>query len=126
MALLKKIKEKIIDIKKLNILREPVYMQNNAAFVCQDKQDKVTKTTKIIAEHADDTPDIPIEFPRFIVTKTSSREGTYGMFHKVALVLDTDDEPIEGSNNLLTSGALFHTISILQEQIDELKALIQK
>ena len=121
MGLLTLAKTKITDLLKRNVLAEPVYMEKNAAFVCQDKQDKATKTTRIIAEHINEDMDIPITFPQFSVTKTTSLQGMIGMHFKHVLTLDADDYPTEGSKNLLTSGAIFEVITELQNQIDELK-----
>lgn len=123
MSLLQKIKEKFSSSKKVNTLSEPMYMMDGSAFVCQDKNNNVLKSTKIVAEHTNESE---IDFPRFIVTKTSFRDGMIGMYHKTSMVLDTDDEPTEGSKNLLTSGDIYKVVSDLQDQIEDLRFLIKQ
>jgi hypothetical protein len=48
----------------------------------------------------------------------------FGMHRELALNLDTDESPIQGCHNLVTSGNLYKVINNLQEQIDELKNII--
>lgn len=123
MSLLQKIKEKFTIAKKVKTLDEPLYMLDGAAVICLDKNDKVTASTKIVAEHVEN-PDT--DFPKFVVIKTASRNGIIGMFNKVALILDTDEEPVIGSKNLMTSGDIFKVVSDLQDQIDDLRFLIKQ
>ena len=99
----------------------PIYMTGNASVICKDKEGTVIKKVSIVPEHIDPDADIQLEFPRFSVIKVTSIEGLIGMHLKHVLVLDADDEPIEGSKALITSGTLYDIINNLQSQIDELK-----
>ena len=95
----------------------PVVMEDGAVVICQDVGTDSTVTTKIIPQHVSDS----VSFPRFVVTKTTARHDSYGMWNKVMLALDADSVPSEGSINLLTSGAIYEVINDLQNQINELK-----
>lgn len=128
MNILSNLKEKVLGIlpKTKTSIKDLIYMEDGSSVMCEDKQNDCTKSTRVVAKHINEDLDTPIEFPTFYVIKTTSRDGMFSTHVKVALVLDADDEPIEGSKNLLTSGTLFSILSDLQDQIDDLKFSLEK
>ena len=112
---------KVGKLKAGQVLKDATYMEDNASLVCKDKTDSATLSTSFTAQHINYDLDEHIEFPRFCIIKTAARNEGFGMHSKIACILDTDDEPTEGSKNLVTSGALYSIISDLQNQINELK-----
>lgn len=104
-------------------LRDKVYLENGSGFVCLDKKDSANKSVEIVPTHINPNLDNPADFPQFTVIKTTSKDGSIGTHKRTALILDTDNEPTEGSYKLLTSGLLYEIINDLQNQINELKNL---
>lgn len=122
MSLLNTIKEKLYISKLKQTIDNPIYMRENARFVCSDTKNNVTVEMSIVPEHASNDT----EEPNFGVTRYSFREGQLSAHYKKVLNLNTDDAPIQGSKNLLTSGTLYHIINDLQTQITELQEKINK
>ena len=121
MDLLNNLKQKLTTALKIQSLNSPIYLEDGAQFVCQDHKNKKNMSTRIIARHVGDDPD---DFPKFQIYKTAALDGMFGMHRELTLNLDTDESPIQGSHNLVTSGNLYKVINNLQEQIDELKNII--
>lgn len=114
MAIFKKLTDKIgVALKKLT-LSDKLYMEKGSGLVCADKEGIINKRVEIIASHMDPDSDTPRNFPEFTVVKTTSRDGYIGTYKKVALILDTDNQPTEGSYKLLNSGLLYEIINDLQ------------
>jgi hypothetical protein len=88
-------------------------MEDNSGFICKDKKVNTNLSTKLVAQHINDNPESPVDYPRFCIFKTSAIDGSYGMHSKLAMVLDTDDTPTEDSKNLITSGTLYNIIQNL-------------
>ena len=126
MEILKNLKTKVSQaLRKCLFLNEQLYVGSNGSIVCKDKVGDRNLSTTIVATHVDLDADIPVEFPTFGVVKSSSVEGGYGTHKKYAFTFDTDDEPIMGSKNLLTSGTIYEVVKDLQSQIDDLKKQIK-
>jgi len=111
MKIIELIKNKLFDKspKKL-VISEPVYAEGLASLICEDIDGNTLKSTKIIPHHVDLDADNPIIFPTFYITKTIAKPGILGMHIKKVMNLDTDDWPLEGSINLLTSGTMYNVI----------------
>ena len=123
MAIFDKIKS--LFKSKLTV-NQPVYAEDGASVICQDKDNGVIKQMSIVPEHINPNLDIPTTFPKFVVNKKTAREGMIGMHFARVLNLDTDEAPIQGSKNLLTSGTLYEILNDLQDQIDDLRFSIEK
>ncbi|WP_287385529.1 hypothetical protein [Lachnospira sp.] len=122
MKILLTIKNKMKELlNKKMALRDKLYLEKGSGIVCEDKEDLTNKVVEIIPSHINRDLDVPRIFPEFSVVKTTSKDGQIGMHKKVALILDTDDEPTEGSRKLLTSGLLYEIITDIYNKIDELK-----
>lgn len=113
MGLYKTVKDTLANIFNMGKSQQSVYLEDGVGLICEDKDNSIRKSTKIVAQHSNYTADIPIEFPRFCVNKTTARIGAIGMHSKNVLFLDADDEPTEGSKNLLTSGVIYDVIQDL-------------
>lgn len=122
MKILLTIKNKMKELlNKKMTLRDKLYLEKGSGIVCEDKEDLTNKVVEIIPSHINRDLDFPRTFPEFSVVKTTSKDGQIGTYKKVALILDTDDEPTEGSRKLLTSGLLYEIITDIYNKIDELK-----
>ena len=99
----------------------PIYFENGSALICKDKVGDANFTSRIVAEHADENR----IYPRFTVINSSSRDGMFSMHVRKALTLDTDEMPTEGSDNLLTSGAIYYALNNLQKQIDDINSMLK-
>lgn len=122
MKILNKIENTIKEVaNKTLTLKDKLYMGYGASFACKDKIGNTNKQIEIIANHVDESSENTEEFPSFKIIKTSSIDGLNSLFRKHSMNLDTDELPIQGSKNLLTSGTLYNIINDLQSQINELK-----
>lgn len=123
MKVLQNVKEKLVNVaQKYTTFKDKIYLEKGSGIVCKDSNNGYNKSIEILASHEDLSADQPITFPRFDIIRSTSRDGYDSTHKKHLFTLDTDDEPTEGSKNLLTSGVLYEIINDLQMQINELKS----
>lgn len=121
MAFLENLKNKFTAMNKNLNLNEPLYMEKGSSLICKDKEGDLNKQVAIIAEHVNYDLDEPTTFPKFSIIKGSSRDGSYSMYRKHVMNLDTDDVPTEGSHNLITSGALYEILQEINTRLENLE-----